>query len=137
MTENTNQPGQPTPPPAASGYEAPQPAAAPPPPAYGSAPAPGYGAHPGGPSRVTNTMAIVTLIAGIAGLSVVPFIGSIVAVITGPMAEKQIAQTGEDGAQFAKIGKILGWIGVILGGLGLIFAVAIPLIIVMGAAASA
>ncbi|NLF05553.1 MAG: DUF4190 domain-containing protein [Actinomycetales bacterium] len=115
MTEND--PGH-VPPPAPSGFEAatPPPAAAPPPtPSYASAPpaAPGVG-------RVTNTMAIVTLIAGIGGLTFLPFIGSIVAVITGPMSEKQIAQNGEDGAQLAKVGKILGWVGIGLWVLGII-----------------
>ena len=123
MTENTNEPGQPTPPPP-SGFEAPGPATPPPPPAAAPPPpAAGYAAPPPaptGPGGVTNTMAIVTLIAGIAGLTFVPFIGSIVAVITGPMAERQIAQTGEDGAQLAKNGKILGWVGLILGALAIV-----------------
>lgn len=123
MSENTNNPGQPTPP-AASGFEAatpPPPAAAPPPsPSYAAAPPP---AAPGAAGRVTNTMAIITLVAGIGGLTFLPFVGSIVAVITGPMADKQIRNTGEDGAQLAKVGKILGWVGLglwVLGTIGLV-----------------
>lgn len=121
MTENTNDPGQPTPP-AASGFEA-----APPPPAAAPPPSPSYAAPPpaapGSAGKVTNTMAIITLIAGIGGFTFLPFVGSIVAVITGPMAEKQIRQTGEDGTQLAKIGKILGWVGLglwVIGTIGFI-----------------
>jgi len=128
MTEND--PGQ-VPPPAPSGFEA-----APPPPAAPS-PAPSYAAAPPpaapGAGRVTNTMAIVTLIAGIGGLTFLPFIGSIIAVITGPMADKQIAQNGEDGAQLSKVGKILGWVGLGLWVLGII---AFVLFFVVIAAAS-
>jgi len=128
MTENNDQGA--TPPPAPSGFEA----APPPPPApsYGATSGPSYASAPppaAGAGKVTNTMAIVTLIAGIGGFTFLPFIGSIVAVITGPMADRQIAQTGEDGAQLSKIGKILGWVGLglwVLGILGfaLIFIVA-------------
>src|SRR5690606_9487089 len=59
---------------------------------YGQQPTYGYGGpYAGTPPRPNNTMAIVSLIAGIAGLSVFFFIGSIVAVITGHQARKQIA----------------------------------------------
>jgi Domain of unknown function (DUF4190) len=69
----------------------------------------------------TNTMAILSLVAGIAGLSVLPFIGSIVAVILGPIAKRDIdasggAQTGEG---LATAGTILGWVGIGLSVLGL------------------
>ncbi len=42
----------------------------------------------------TSTMAVVSLVAGILGLSLLPFIGSIVAVITGPIAKRDIAASG-------------------------------------------
>lgn len=84
-------------------------------------------------SAPTNSMAVVTLIAGIAGLTVLPFVASIVAVITGPMAKKQIAQTGEQGEGMATAGTIMGWIGIALGVLALI---AIILFFVFIAAAS-
>ena len=130
MTENTNEPGGATPPPP-SGYEAPRPAAAaPPPPAYSAAPP----TAAAGTGRGTNTMALVALIAGIGGFTFLPFVGSIVAVITGPMGEKQIATSGEDGAQLAKIGKILGWVGLALWVLGIIAFVIFWVIIAASAA---
>ena len=82
------------------------------------------------PARPTNTMAVIALIAGIAGLTVVPFLGSIVAVITGPMARKQIRETGENGDGMAVAGLITGWIGVAVGLLLLIFAVIVPLLFI-------
>jgi hypothetical protein len=67
------------------------------------------------PVSVPNsTMAIVSLIAGVLGLTFLPTIGSIVAVITGTMARKEIRESagaiGGDGMAVA--GLVLGWIGV-------------------------
>lgn len=83
----------------------------------------GYAGYPPVPSRPNNTMAVVSLVAGICGLTVLFFIGSIVAVITGMMAKKEIARTGEEGSSFATWGVILGWIGIGLGVLGGLFFV--------------
>lgn len=76
----------------------------------------GYGYAP----RPSNSMAMVSMISGIAGLTFLPVIASIVAVITGTMARREIARTGEDGSGLATAGLIMGWIGVGLGVLGLI-----------------
>ena len=67
-----------------------------------------------------STMALVSLIAGILGLTMIPFLGSIVAVITGPMAKREIAESGGTlaGENLAQIGMILGWIGIGLGAIG-------------------
>ncbi len=79
-------------------------------------------------SPPNSSMAIVSLIAGICGLTIFPFIGSIVAVITGAMAKKEILNSrgALSGEGLAKAGIILGWIGIGLGVLGFcIVAVAI------------
>lgn len=86
-------------------------------------------------NRPTNTMAIVSLIAGILGLTAFPFLGSIIAVITGPMAKKEIQQSmGTLGGEgLAKAGIILGWIGIALGAIGCCiaaFAILLPLVLV-------
>ena len=78
---------------------------------YGQ-PQPGQYGNPYPVSRPNNSMALVSLIAGIAGLTLVPGIGSIVAVITGHMAKREIARTGEEGSGLATGGLIMGWIGV-------------------------
>jgi hypothetical protein len=66
-------------------------------------------------------MAIVSLVAGILGLTFIPFIGSIVAVITGLMAKKEIQQSAGalGGEGMATAGQILGWVGIALGVIGL------------------
>jgi len=58
-----------------------------------------------------STMAIVSLIAGIVGWTIVPFIGSIVAVITGHLAKKEIRESGGtmSGDGMALAGLILGY----------------------------
>lgn len=72
-------------------------------------PAPAY-AQP----AKTSTLAIVSLVAGVAGFMVLPIIASIVAVITGHMAKNEIR--GSNGAiagdGLATAGLILGYIGV-------------------------
>lgn len=71
----------------------------------------------------TNTLAVVALISGIAGYVVIPFIGHLVAVITGHMAKKQILQTGEQGSGMATAGLVLGYIGLALSVVGIFFVV--------------
>jgi hypothetical protein len=63
-----------------------------------------------------STLAIVALIGGILGLTIFPFVGSIVAIIAGPMAKREIAESGGTigGENLAQIGMILGWIGLAL-----------------------
>ncbi|WP_182112315.1 MULTISPECIES: DUF4190 domain-containing protein [unclassified Actinotalea] len=84
----------------------------------------GYGGYPPVAPPANNTMAVMALVAGICGLTALPFIGSIAAVIIGPMAKKEIARTGEGGASLATWGQILGWVGIgiaVLGGLFFVF----------------
>ena len=81
----------------------------------------GYAYAPAAPN---NTMALVSLIAGIGGLTLLPFIASIVAVITGHIAKKQIAETGENGSGLATGGLVTGYIGIGFGVLGLIAIIA-------------
>ncbi len=67
-------------------------------------------------SAPNNSTAIISLIAGILGLTLLPTIGSIAAVITGSMAKKEIQQSGgmQGGMGMAQAGLVLGWIGIIL-----------------------
>ena len=79
-----------------------------------------YNSNYGSSTVPTSTMAIVALVAGILGMTIFPLLGSIVAVITGPMAKKEIAQSHGTlgGESMAQIGTILGWIGLALGLMG-------------------
>lgn len=84
-------------------------------------PPPGYqqGYPQYGPPR-TNSLAIVSLISAIVGFVLIPVIGSIVAVITGPIAKKQIRATGENGSGMATAGIVVGWVGLVLTVLGIV-----------------
>ncbi|MRG61277.1 DUF4190 domain-containing protein [Agromyces sp. CFH 90414] len=110
--------------PAAPAYGSAAPAA----PAYGAPGygAPGYGAPAYGaaaPAK-TNTLAIVSLIASIAGIVIVYFIGSVVGVICGHIAINQIKKTGEQGRGMAIAGLIVGYVGIVLSIIGVILLIA-------------
>lgn len=90
---------------------------------------PGYA-----PPPPNSTMAIVSLVAGILGWTFVPLIGSIVAVITGHMAKKEIKESGGriGGDGLATAGLILGYIALGLSILGV--CVGIFFFLIFGAA---
>jgi len=162
VTDATNTPPQPSEvPPAPPVPDASSPAAPPyAPPAYGQQPGygqqpsaapahvqpsypqsgygqPGYGQSAYGygyaPARPTNVLAIVSLVASIAGLTILPFIASIPGIITGHMALKQLKTSGEQGQGLALWGTILGWIG---GGL-LVIGILIWVFVLIAIAATA
>ncbi|WP_308797097.1 DUF4190 domain-containing protein [Agromyces silvae] len=87
-------------------------------PGYGQ---PGYGAAP---ANKTNTLAIVALIASIAGLVIFWFIGSVVGVICGHISLNQIKRTREEGRGLALAGLIVGYIGIALSIIAVIAIVA-------------
>ena len=65
--------------------------------------------------RPINSLAIVSLVAGIAGYVIPhPFIAGLVAIVTGHMARRQIRQTGESGSGLALAGLILGYVHLVL-----------------------
>lgn len=93
-----------------------QPSLAPPPPPPPPPPAPGSGA-PLAAGRPTATTAVVSLIAGIVGVTALPLAGSIVAVITGHLARKEVRESmGRlEGEGLATGGLVLGYVGLVLG----------------------
>jgi hypothetical protein len=65
--------------------------------------------------RAVNSLAIVSLVAGIAGYIIPhPFIAGLVAIVTGHMARRQIRQTGESGSGLAMAGLVLGYLHLVL-----------------------
>lgn len=80
---------------------------------------PGYSQTP----PPNSNMALISLIAGILGLTFVPTLGSIVALITGYMARKEINESGGmvGGGGMATAGIVLGFIGLGLGCCAVIF----------------
>jgi len=71
-----------------------------------------------GSANLPNShLAITSLIAGILGITILPFVGSLVALITGLMARKEIASNPDaiGGDSMALAGVVLGGIGMVLG----------------------
>jgi hypothetical protein len=65
----------------------------------------------------------VSLISSIAGIVIIPFVASIVGVITGHMALGQLKSSGEQGRGMALAGTIVGWVGIALSIIGVIVAI--------------
>lgn len=106
-------------------YPPPPPPPPPPPsdpnvPSYPPPPPPQYR-----PAPSTNGMAIASLVLGILW---VYWIGSILALIFGYIAKRQIAETGQSGRGMAIAGIVLGWVG--------IGTLAIVIVVIIIAAAS-
>lgn len=68
------------------------------------------------PVRQTSGTAIFSLIAGVLGWTLLPFLGSIAAIISGHMARAQIRREPErlEGNGLALAGLLLGWSSVII-----------------------
>ena len=82
-------------------------------------PPPGWGW--GVPVQRTNGMAIASMVLGIIWLY---WIGSVLALVFGYVAKRQIRATGESGGGMATAGIVLGWIGIATLSLFVIAAVA-------------
>ena len=74
-------------------------------------------------ARKTSTLAIISLIAGILGWTLLPILGSLGAIITGHMARGEIRRSNGalDGDGMALIGLVLGWLSVVITVLGILF----------------
>ncbi len=85
----------------------------PPPPQWGPTPPPPGAPYPPpayyAPSRPMNGMAIASMVLGIVWIY---WIGSILALVFGYIAKRQIAERNETGAGMATAGIVLGWVGV-------------------------
>jgi len=64
----------------------------------------------------TDSYAIASLIAGIVSFFICGFVGGILAIIFGKIAQRNITESGGalTGEQYATIGIVLGWINVVL-----------------------
>ncbi len=78
----------------------------------------------------TSTMAIISLIGGIAGWTVLPLLGSIVAIITGHMAKSEIKKSAGmvSGNGMATAGLILGYVSIAAGVCLLCVFIILPLL---------
>ena len=67
---------------------------------------------PQAPQAPPDGNAVASLVLGILGITVIPFICSILAVILGRASIGDAYKRGEPGSGMAKAGVVLGWIGV-------------------------
>jgi hypothetical protein len=83
---------------------------------------------PAGPR--TSTMAIISLIGGIAGWTVLPFLGSIAAIICGHIAKSEIKKSAGmvGGNGMATAGLIMGYLSIALGVCLICVLVILPLL---------
>ncbi|WP_045739137.1 DUF4190 domain-containing protein [Xanthomonas sp. MUS 060] len=67
--------------------------------------------------RETNSLAVVSLVAGILGWTFLPLLGSLSAIVTGHMARAEIRRDPQrfEGDGLAVGGLVLGWTAVALG----------------------
>ncbi|WP_447939248.1 DUF4190 domain-containing protein [Pseudoxanthomonas mexicana] len=73
-------------------------------------------------ARTTSSLAIASLVSGILGWTLLPFIGTLVAIVTGHMARGEIRRSGGtlDGDGLAIGGLILGWLSALVWIVGII-----------------
>lgn len=73
----------------------------------------------------TSTLAVISLVAGILGWTLLPFLGSLGAIITGHMARSEIRRSAGtvDGDGLAIAGLVLGWGSVVVTVIGILLAV--------------
>lgn len=85
------------------------------------------------PSRPTSPLAIVSLIAGLLGWTLVPVLGALVAIVTGHMARGEIRRSNGamDGDGLAIAGLVLGYLSIA----GVVIAVILAVLFFGGLAA--
>ncbi|WP_338891044.1 DUF4190 domain-containing protein [Rhodococcus sovatensis] len=77
--------------------------------------------HTAAPAKPkTNALAVVSLVVSILSFFTFVFILSIVGIVTGTIAKRQIAASTDGGAGLAKAGVIIGWISLVWGIVGVI-----------------
>lgn len=74
--------------------------------------------------RQTSSLAIASLVSGLLGWTLLPMIGSLVAIVTGHLARGEIRRMPErlDGDGLAIAGLVLGYAAIVL---GVLFALAV------------
>ena len=70
----------------------------------------------------TSTLAVISLVAGILGWTLLPVLGTLVAIVTGHMARAEIRRSGGalEGDGLAIGGLILGWLSALLWVVGIV-----------------
>ncbi|HOC10545.1 DUF4190 domain-containing protein [Thermomonas sp.] len=74
------------------------------------------------PARQTNSLAVVSLVCGILGWTLLPFLGSIIAIICGHMARSEIRRSPatQEGDGLAVAGLVMGYLVIVFSVLAII-----------------
>ena len=74
------------------------------------------------PARTTSSLAIASLVSGTLGWTLLPVLGTLVAIVTGHMARAEIRRSGGalEGDGLAIGGLILGWLSALLWVIGIV-----------------
>jgi hypothetical protein len=84
-------------------------------------------------ARTMNMMAVISFASGLGAWLVLPFVGAMIAVVTGHIARREIRETGQDGDTFAVIGLVLGYVHLAVVGLIVLAVIAfVVLALVLG-----
>lgn len=77
------------------------------------------------PAPQSNTKALLSLIAGIFGWTLLPFLGSVAALILGHMARAEIRRSAgqQVGDGLAVAGLVLGWLSVVVWLVGILLTI--------------
>ena len=87
-------------------------------------PPPSPAPYPTPAPRQTSALAITSLVSGILGWTLLPFLGSIAAVICGHMARAEIRRDPNiDGDGMAVAGLVLGWVSIAFGVLAILLVI--------------
>ncbi|WP_159449098.1 DUF4190 domain-containing protein [Demequina sp. NBRC 110055] len=71
-----------------------------------------------------NALAVVAIVGAVLGIiGLLPVIGSVLGIVCGRIAQRQIAERGQDGGSMARIAVIMGWVGLALALLVILFVV--------------
>jgi hypothetical protein len=82
----------------------------------------------------TSSLAVISLISGIASFFIVPLLGAIAAIITGNMAKKEIRRSRGQltGSSMATWGIVLGWINLGIGFVGICLGLLVLVLAISG-----
>lgn len=89
---------------------------------------PASGAY--GPAQKMNVLALVSMICGIAGLIILPFLASVAAIVMGHIAVSQLKRSQEQGKGMAITGLVLGYSGIGLWLVIVVVSFVLPLIFI-------
>jgi hypothetical protein len=82
--------------------------------------------------QTTNVLAMISFAAGIAAWTILPFIGTVAAIITGHLAKGEIRRTYQAGEGLATLGLVMGYAHLILTILGILVGLLVLVLFLMG-----